>query len=242
MALRYLAIGSLALLTAVTASSAVSTLQLNGPRPNLTPGNARLDVTGSRSAQQRLSATAGKLDSVLADLSRHAGLARPSHMLADLHAFSPAARFSLRSADGTPLVLVDANTRGDSQQLATALVELGLERPAVYANDVGGWLPITQIEAAAASAATLSIRASMPRARTGAVTSQGDFAQRSDVVRTNITTLTGAGITVGVLSDSFNCYTVYAANGVPASGAAGYASNGFTADEAKDVSDRKSVV
>ena len=52
MALRYLAIGSLALLTAVAASSAVSTLQLNGPRPNLTPGNARLYVTGSRSAQQ----------------------------------------------------------------------------------------------------------------------------------------------------------------------------------------------
>jgi Subtilase family len=236
MALRYLAIGSLALLTAVAASSAVSTLRLNGPRPNLTSGNARLYVIGSRSAEQRQSVTAGKLDSVLADLSRHASLARPGHVLADLHALSPAARFSQRSADGAPLVLVDANTRGNSQLLANALIELGLERAAVYANDVGGWLPVTQIEAAAARAETLSIRASMPRARTGAVTSQGDFAERSDVVRTNEPTLTGAGITVGVLSDSFNCYSAYAANGVPASGAAGYASNGFTADEAKDLS------
>jgi hypothetical protein len=236
MALRYLAIGSLCLLTAVAASSAVPALQLNGPRPNATPGDARLYVTGSRSAEQRLSAIAGKLDAILADLSRHAALARPDHVLADLHAFSPAARFSARSSDGTPLVLVDAITRGSSQQLARALIELGLEHSAVYANDVGGWLPVTQIEAAAARAETLSIRAAMPRARTGAVTSQGDFAQRSDVVRTNIPTLTGAGITVGVLSDSFNCYATYAANGVPAGGAAGYASNGFTADEAEDLS------
>ena len=51
-------------------------------------------------------------------------------------------------------------------------------------------------------------------------------------------TLDGTGITVGVLSDSFNCYFVYArpGSGVPASGATGYASNGFTADVAKDTS------
>ena len=41
-----------------------------------------------------------------------------------------------------------------------------------------------------------------------------------------------------MLSDSFNCYAVYAAagSGVPASGNQGYASNGFTADYATDVS------
>ena len=48
--------------------------------------------------------------------------------------------------------------------------------------------------------------------------------------------LTGAGVTVGVLSDSFNCYAVYAANNVPAAGAAGYANNGFLADAAMDMS------
>src|SRR5450631_4093914 len=73
MASRYLAIGSLALLlTTLAASSAVSPLRLHGPRPNLTPGNARLYVIGSRSVPQRQSAAAGKLDSELADLSRHA--------------------------------------------------------------------------------------------------------------------------------------------------------------------------
>jgi hypothetical protein len=187
---------------------------------------------------QRQSAAAGKLDSVLADLSRHAALARPGHVAADLHALSPAARFSQSSANGTPLVLIDATTRGDPRQLETALVGLGLERAAAYANDVGGWLPVNLIEAAAARGELLSIRASMSRTRTAAVTSQGDYAQRSDVVRTKNPTLTGAGITVGVLSDSFNCYAVYAApgSGVPVSGYAGYASKGFTADYATDIS------
>jgi probable addiction module antidote protein len=84
-----------------------------------------------------------------------------------------------------------------------------------------------------------SIRAAIPHTRsTGPVATQGDFAQRSDVVRTTYPILTGTGVTVGVLSDSFDCYSVYAnpANHVPASGSDGYAHNGFTADYATDVS------
>jgi Subtilase family len=238
MASRYLAISVLALLTTVAASSAVFTLQLNGPRPNQVSGNARLYLVGSRSVQQRNNAAASKLDSILADLSRHAALARPGHLLSDLHALSPAARFIQTEANGPTLVLIDATTRGDPQQLESALLGLGLERAALYANDVGGWLPVNNIEAAAERGELLSIRASMPRARMGAVSSQGDYAQRSDIVRTNNPTLTGAGITVGVLSDSFNCYAVYAepGSGVPVSGNEGYAYNGFTADYATDVS------
>ena len=238
MASRYLTISVLALLTTVAASSAVSTLQLNGPRPNQVAGNARVFLVGSRSLQQRNNAAAGKFDSILADLSRHAALARPGHLLSDLHALSPAARFVQTEANGTPLVLIDATTRGDPQKLRAALIGLGLERAATYANDVGGWLPVNNIEAAAERGELLSIRASMPRARTGAASSQGDYAQRSDVVRTDNPTLTGAGITVGVLSDSFNCYAVYAepGSGVPVSGNEGYAYNGFTADYTADVS------
>jgi hypothetical protein len=238
MASRYLTISVLALLTTVAASSAVSTLQLNGPRPNQVAGNARVFLVGSRSLQQRNNAAAGKFDSILADLSRHAALARPGHLLSDLHALSPAARFVQTEANGTPLVLIDATTRGDPQKLRAALIGLGLERAATYANDVGGWLPVNNIEAAAERGELLSIRASMPRARTGAASSQGDYVQRSDVVRTDNPTLTGAGITVGVLSDSFNCYAVYAepGSGVPVSGNEGYAYNGFTADYTTDVS------
>ncbi len=125
-------------------------------------------------------------------------------------------------------MLIDAVTRGDPQQLKAALVALGLQHPAVYSNDVGGWLPVTQLDAAQRARDEVhSIRAAMPRTRTGAVTSQGDFVQHSDVVR-SANSLTGAGVTVGVLSDSYDCYAVYAANHVAAGGAAGYANNGFT--------------
>jgi hypothetical protein len=177
------------------------------------------------------------MDPVLADLSRHAALARPDHLLSDLHSLSPAARFS-QTADGTPLVLVDATARGNPQQLKSALQALGLTRAAVYSNDVGGWLPLKEIETAAARAEVLSLRASMPRPRSGPVATQGDYVQLSSAVRSDFPSLLGSGVTVGVLSDSFNCYAIYAdpANGVPVSGYSGYAYNGFTADYAADVS------
>jgi subtilisin family serine protease len=78
------------------------------------------------------------------------------------------------------------------------------------------------------------MRASMPHARAAMVTSQGDFAQYSDVVRANNAGLTGAGVTVGIISDSFDCYGVYdqPGSGVPASGVRGYAPFGFATDDA----------
>ncbi len=239
MGLRFFAIGAVAACAAAAAASSnVSPSRPNGLHAAAAAGSAHLYAIGTRSAAQRLSTSAAKMDSVLADLARHAPAARPASRLSDLHSMSPAARFRQASANGKPLVLVDATTRGDPQRLKSSLEALGLERPAVYLNDVGGWLPVDQIETAAARGEVLSIRAAMPRPRIGAVTSQGDFAQRSSVVRTNFPALTGAGVTVGVLSDSFNCYAVYAAagSGVPVSGNEGYAANGFTADYATDVS------
>ena len=160
---------------------------------------------------------------------------RAAPALAELHSLSPAARF-IQPADGaTPLVLIDAITLGDPQQLKTALTGLGLQRSSQYSNDVGGWLPVDRLDAATALFELHAIRAALLRTRSGAVTSQGDAAQNSDVVRSK-NALTGAGITVGIISDSYDCYPVYAANGVPAGGNAGYADNGFTATAATDMS------
>jgi hypothetical protein len=238
MNLRFFAIGALAGLAAVTASSGISPARLISPHRATVPGSARLYAVGTRSAAQRQSASTAKMDSVLADLSRHASLARPDHQLADLHSLSPAAHFAQISAGGPAYVAIDATTHGDPQQLAAALVALGLQKPASYSNDVGGLLPISQLGAAAARGEVASIRAVMSRTRAGVVALQGDFAQRSSVVRTNYPTLVGTGVTVGVLSDSFDCYAAYAApgSGVPVSGYQGYAYNGFTADYATDVS------
>jgi len=105
----------------------------------------------------------------------------------------------------------------------------------VFSNDVGGWLPVAQLNAATLRDEVHAIRAAMPRTRTGAVTTQGDYVQHSDVVRSS-NSLNGSGITVGILSDSYDCYAVYASNGVSASGPTGYANNSFTATAATDIS------
>jgi hypothetical protein len=197
----------------------------------LSPTPAPLHVFGDgRSARQRLGARGAKLDSTLAELTTYLNLASTQNAVADLHSLSPAAKFAQRSADATPLVLVDAVTRGDPQQLKNALVALGLQNASVYSNDVSGWLPVTQIEAATARGELHSMRAAMSRARSGAITSQGDFAQHSDVLRSTYPTLDGTGVTVGALSDSYNCYPTYAQNHV-----SNYARNGFTATASTDV-------
>jgi Subtilase family len=236
---RYLATVCVAVLSAMAASSAVSPFASHAPRLSTSPGTARLYAVGTRSAAQLGSSVDIKLDSILADLSRHASRARPDHLLLDLHSLSPAAHFSRSAGSGESLVLVDAITLGNPQELKAALVSLGLEHPAVYSNDVGGWLPIGQLQAAAARNEVHAIRSAMSHtASTGPVATQGDYVQGSAAIRAAYPAIMGTGITVGVLSDSFNCYAVYAdpANHVPVSGYQGYAANGFTATYATDQS------
>ncbi len=227
---RTLAIACLALWT-VAMNSALTVSQAATTQRQVAPGSALPHVSGIRGTQ---TATSSKLDGVLADLWRHAALARSRSAL---HALSPAARFRNSGSNGETMVAIDAVTRGDPQALKSALMNLGLQDAAVFRNDVGGWLPMGRIQAAAALSEVVSMRAAMAHTR-GAVATQGDYAQGSTILRSDNPSITGTGITVGVLSDSFNCYAAYAAsNGqVPASGAEGYAYNGFTADYATDVS------
>ncbi len=234
MTSRIFALGAAAALAAISAVSAVGPAQ---PRLHATvpPGTAKLQAFGSRSAEQRASATGSKFDAALADIARHLNRVRADHAVADLHSLNPAARFMQPAVGAAPMVLIDAVTRGDPEQLKAALIELGLQQASVYSNDVSGWLPVAQLDAATARAEVHSIRAAMPKTRAGAVTSQGDFVQHSDAVR-SANALSGAGVTVGVLSDSYDCYAQFAANGVPASGNMGYAYNGFLATAATDIS------
>src|ERR1700722_15444855 len=97
------------------AALAVSSLTHPHLRAGVAPGAARLHAFGSRSAAQVQSAAGAKFDAALADLERHAALARPDHLIEDPRAMAPGARFR-RSATGAPLVLIDAVTRGDPQQ------------------------------------------------------------------------------------------------------------------------------
>ena len=232
MSLRIFAIVAVGALTTLAAVSAVGPSQPRHLPPNV-PGTSLLHVAGSRSAQQRDSAGGSKFDASLAEIARHVGRLRPESALQDLHALNPAARFSRPANSSTPLVLIDAITTGDPQKLKAALVGLGLQRASQYSNDVGGWLPVDQLDAATTLTEVHAIRAAMMRTKSGAVTSQGDYAQNSDLVRSD-NSLDGAGITVGVISDSYNCYSVYAANGLNAGGLNGYANNGFNTTAAGD--------
>jgi hypothetical protein len=239
MQARHWLIGSAGVFAAVVAVSAAGLLRSIDLRHG-TParaGSSHLLAYGGRSLQQR-NVEGSRLDAALADISRHASVVRPTGALADLRALNPAARFRQATSNSAPEVLVDASTRGDPQQLKAALVALGLEHPSVFANVVGGWLPVSAIPAVAARPEVAFIHASMPHKRSaGPVATQGDFVQGSAAVRAANPSLTGAGVTVGVLSDSYDCYSVYAqsGSGVPASGLNGYASNGFTATAADDV-------
>jgi subtilisin family serine protease len=214
----------------VPAGAATSPIR-HSTRPS---GTSPLMAFGGRSVAQQKSAGGSKLDAALADLTRHIGRVRRAHALEDLRSLSPAARFLQSARNAPPLVAVDAVTRGDPEKLKTALVGLGLEHAAVHSNDVGGWLPVDAIDAAAARAEVAAIRAAMPHTRATVIATQGDFAQGSDAVRAAWPALTGSGVTVGVLSDSFNCYAVYekADSGVPAGGVRGYAPYGFANDDA----------
>jgi hypothetical protein len=233
MASRFFAIAALGILTTITAVSAVGPSRPLLHRPNLR-GTAQLHIAGSRSMQQRHSATGSKFDASLAEISRHVSSVRPGHAVEDLHALNPAARFVQPANSSTPLVLIDAITTGDPQKLKSALVGLGLQRASQYSNDVGGWLPVDQLDAATTLTELHAIRAAMLRTRSGAIQSQGDYAQNSDLVRTS-NALDGSGVTVGVISDSYDCYAVYASNGVPANGLNGYANNGFNTTAAGDM-------
>ncbi len=198
----------------------------------------RIEAPVGAAAAGTAGAIAGleRLDAALAGILAHAQAVRPASAVADLRALNPAMRFKAGAPATGPLVLVDAVTRGDPDALRTALERLGLEHAAVYANDVGGWLPVAQLPAALVQPELHALRAAMMRARAGAVSSQGDFASGAAALRTERADISGAGIRIGVLSDSFNCYAQYEqpGSGVPASGPNGYASNGFEIDASQD--------
>ncbi|HEX9140306.1 MAG TPA: S8 family serine peptidase [Steroidobacteraceae bacterium] len=199
-------------------------------------GAPRLRVFGIRPMEPQQRAATAKLDGALAEIAARYPKISAAHPLASLHAINPALRFRLATPSVGPEVLVDAITTGDPQILKRALAGLGLRDIAVYANDVGGWLPVGQLAAAAQLAPLHHARAAIPLTRAGGIATQGDYVQGSSTIRAQYPSLSGAGVKIGILSDSFNCYQAYADNGLNASGPNGYASNGFKATYSTDQS------
>jgi Calx-beta domain/Subtilase family len=101
-------------------------------------------------------------------------------------------------------VVVDAVASGDPNVLKADLESLGMQQAVAFGRIVSGQLPVSAIPAAAHLASLRFARSAVAVTSAGAVTSQGDAALRSDTARANLG-VNGAGITVGVLSNSFNC-------------------------------------
>jgi subtilisin family serine protease len=101
-------------------------------------------------------------------------------------------------------VVIDAVASGDVHVLQADLEALGMQGAVAVGRVVSGQLPISAIKGMAALASLQFARPAYAVTHVGLVTSQGDQAMRSDVARARFG-VDGTGVTVGVLSDSFNC-------------------------------------
>lgn len=101
-------------------------------------------------------------------------------------------------------LLIDAVAKGDPQLLLHDLLALGLKGPSVFGRNISGQLPLNALEKLDALPTLNEVRRSQMIYSQGTVVSQGDRAQQSDSARQNYA-VTGKGITVAVLSDSFDC-------------------------------------
>jgi hypothetical protein len=101
-------------------------------------------------------------------------------------------------------VVIDAVAEGAVDALEADLRALGMQRLSVFGRVISGEIPIHNIQALQGIAGLRFARAAYAIRRVGLTTSQGDQAMRSDVARSSFG-VTGVGVTVGVLSDSFNC-------------------------------------
>ena len=101
-------------------------------------------------------------------------------------------------------IKVDILTTGNGNALFKELIGLGVEVVARHQNFITAWVEIKKIEAYLDKAPSIvAMQTSVkPQNNAGVVQSQGDAAQRSDLARA--LGVNGAGVKVGVLSDSYN--------------------------------------
>ncbi len=100
-------------------------------------------------------------------------------------------------------VLIDATATESAESLLSDLRALGLVGGTAMGNLVSGRLPVSAIGAAENLPALQFIRLAQPVRRVGSANNQGDVALRTDAARTMFG-VDGSGISVGILSDSYN--------------------------------------
>ncbi len=120
---------------------------------------------------------------------------------------SPTSAFAPSAAD-MPIrgdrVVIDAAATGDAMSLLASLQALGLQGGAVYGRMVSGELPIESISKLEGVYGLTLIRPAYAAVGVGLTTSQGDVALTAAAARTTFS-VDGTGLTIGTLSDSYNC-------------------------------------
>ncbi len=159
--------------------------------------------------------TTGKVGSSLLALYQeyrvHQELRR-TELIGDVTAFRPSDGLA-RVQDG--YVEIEAIAASDGGGLVTDLEEMGMHDSRVLGRLVSGQFPIAKIQGLAGIPSLQFARPSYAVTNAGSVTTQGDRAILADAART-AAGVTGSGVTVGVISDSYNCL-----NGAGAARAAG---------------------
>jgi hypothetical protein len=115
--------------------------------------------------------------------------------------FKPSNRF-LKLFNGH--VLIEAVAANDPDALAIDLKRLNIQNLSRFGSHISGRLPIMALFQMARLKSLKFARPAYFTTNAGLTTSQGDIAMRSDIGR-SLFNVDGTGITVGTLSDSFNC-------------------------------------
>jgi hypothetical protein len=100
-------------------------------------------------------------------------------------------------------VVVDIVAGDDPAVLVPELMKAGMQITGIAGPIISGLIPITSIELIAGLQDVRFFHPAMCSTNVGLTTSQGDVAQRSAIVKTTLG-YNGTGVTVGVLSDSYN--------------------------------------
>ncbi len=171
-------------------------------RPDSSPTSTLDGIPSGLSPKAKAERNAAKLDGALIRLRRNAPARATATPDSSLESSAVVAR------PGN-CVNVDIVVQGDAQQAVAQLERIGLQDAAVYRNYISGCLPVTKIDEAAAIQQVRRISKVSRSTRSGVVQGQGDYAQLSRSLRQAVKglgiELTGKGITIGVISDSFNC-------------------------------------
>lgn len=107
---------------------------------------------------------------------------------------------------GKHFVVIDVTVEVDSKATVLALKNAGCRQISSFQRIVSAECPIEKLKSIAGETTIKFMRPAMLRHHSGLANTLGDTAIRANLVRTSLG-LSGNGITIGTLSDSYNCNT-----------------------------------